>query len=334
MPMRHITVLSGGSGGARLLPALRHALASGSVPGLSPETTVTVVGNTADDLWVHGLKVCPDLDTMMYTLGHGVDADRGWGRDAETWGARDELAAYGVEPSWFALGDRDLATHLVRTEMLEAGYPLSAVTEALCRRWQPGVRLLPMTDDRVETHVVVADPDSPSGRRAVHLQEYRVRMAAQVPAEAVLFVGLDQAQPGPGVLEAIAEADLVLLAASDPVVSIGPVLGLPGVREALAATAARVVGLSPLPGTDAAVPDLTRRLLDCVEVEASAAGVGLHLGARGRGGVLDAWLVDEQDADQLPRLAEAGLAARAVPLLPGSPEQVARALTAAVELAG
>ena len=140
-----------------------------------------MVANTADDIWLHGLKVCPDLDTVMYTLGGGIDTERGWGRTEETWHAKEELAAYGVEPTWFGLGDRDLATHLVRTQMLEAGYPLSAVTEALCRRWQPGVRLLPMTDDRVETHIAIDDDAEPSGRRVVHFQEYWVRLHAEVP---------------------------------------------------------------------------------------------------------------------------------------------------------
>ena len=160
--MRHaatITVLSGGMGGARFL----QGCCTGSAPGRCPASHPTprsVVANTADDIWVHGLKVCPDLDTVMYTLGDGIDAERGWGaatRPGRQGGAR------GVRrrADWFGLGDRDLATHLVRTQMLDAGYPLSAVTEALCRRWQPGVRLLPMTDDRVETHVVVADPDAP-----------------------------------------------------------------------------------------------------------------------------------------------------------------------------
>ncbi len=253
--MRSLTVLSGGIGGARFLQGLLHGLRTGRIPGLDPvdpaadETNVTVVANTADDLWVHGLKVCPDLDTVMYTLGDGIDLERGWGRREETWSAKDELAAYGVEPTWFGLGDRDIATHLVRTQMLEAGYPLSAVTEALCRRWQPGVRLLPMSDDRVETHVAIADPESPSGRRVVHFQEYWVRLRAQVPAEQLVFVGLDEATPAPGVLEAIADADLVVLPPSNPVVSVGTILGVAGVRDALRATKAPVVGLSPIVGS-------------------------------------------------------------------------------------
>ena len=240
---RRFTVLSGGIGGARFLQGLLRL-----VERTGADAEITVIANTADDIWLHGLKVCPDLDTVMYTLGGGIDAERGWGRQDESWRAKEELAAYGVEPSWFGLGDRDLATHLVRTEMLGAGYPLSAVTEALCRRWQPGVRLLPMSDDRVESHVVIDDPAEPSGRRAVHFQEYWVRLQAAVPARAVVAVGLDKAQAAPGVVEAIRDADVVVLPPSNPVVSVGTIVGVAGVREALRDTSAPVVGLSPIVG--------------------------------------------------------------------------------------
>src|SRR5690349_1572384 len=230
-PARRVTVLSGGVGGARFLQGLL------TVPGWGEE--VTVVANTADDLWMHGLKICPDLDTVMYTLGGGIDAERGWGRTGETWHAKEELAAYGVEESWFGLGDRDLATHLVRTRMIDAGYPLSAVTDALCARWQPGVRLLPMTDERVETHVAVPDEDSPSGKRVVHFQEYWIRLRAEVPALAVVPIGLEASTPAPGVVDAILDADVVLVPPSNPVVSVGTILGVPGLREALRETSAR-----------------------------------------------------------------------------------------------
>ncbi|WP_182524024.1 2-phospho-L-lactate transferase [Nocardioides dongkuii] len=334
--MQNITVLSGGMGGARFLQGLLHGISSGTLPGVAADARVTVVANTADDLWVHGLKVCPDLDTVMYTLGDGIDPERGWGRREETWSVRTELAAYGVEPTWFGLGDRDVATHLVRTQMLEAGFPLSQVTEALCRRWLSptygdGVRLLPMSDDRVETHIAIADPESPSGRRVVHFQEYWVRLRASVPAEAVLVVGLDQSTPGPGVLDALAEADLVLLPPSNPVVSVGTILGVPQVREALAATSAPVVGLSPIVG-GSHVRGMAEQLLGTIGVEVSAAGVGLHYGARSAGGVLDGWLVDERDADQLGRLQDAGLAAAAVPLMMTDPEATAAMAAAAVGL--
>lgn len=334
--LRRITVLSGGVGGARFLQGLLHGLRSGVVPGGSADTEVTVVANTADDWWIHGLKVCPDLDTVMYTLGDGIDVERGWGRRDETWSTRTELEAYGVEPTWFGLGDRDIATHLVRTQMLEAGYTLSQVTEALCRRWLApaygaSVRLLPMSDDRVETHVAVADPDSPSGRRVVHFQEYWVRLRAAVAAEAVLVVGQDAATPAPGVLEAVAEADLVVLPPSNPVVSVGTILGVPGVRDAVRATSAPVVGLSPIVGPSH-VHGMAAQMLASIGVEVSAGAVGEHYGARAAGGVLDGWLVDERDAAQLPRLEQAGIRAAAVPLMMSDHDATAAMAAAAVSL--
>ena len=164
---------------------------------------------------MYGVRICPDLDTCMYTLGGGIDPERGWGHRDETWHAKEELAAYGVQPDWFGLGDRDLATHLVRSQMLRAGYPLSQVTEALCERWQPGARLLPASDDRSETHVVITDPDD-GEKRAIHFQEWWVRYRAQVPTHSFAFVGADTATAGPGVTEAIETADVVLLAPSNP----------------------------------------------------------------------------------------------------------------------
>ncbi len=302
-PLR-CTVLSGGVGGATFLRGLRRV----------PEVEITVVVNTADDLWMHGLKICPDLDTVMYTLGGGIDTGRGWGRTDESWRVKDELAAYGVEPTWFGLGDRDLATHLVRTQMVEAGYPLSAVTAALCRRWEPGVTLLPMTDDRVETHVLVDDDDEPSGRRAIHFQEYWVRLRAQVPARGVVPVGLDRATPAPGVLEAIAQADVVVLPPSNPVVSLGTILGVAGVREALRSGPAPVVGLSPIVA-GRHVRGMAEQLMTGLGIEVSAAGVAAHYGARSAGGVLDAWLVDAADEAAVDRVETSGVACRAVPLM-------------------
>ncbi|MBS44787.1 MAG: 2-phospho-L-lactate transferase [Nocardioides sp.] len=329
--VERITVLSGGMGGAKFLQGLLHGIAAGILPGVSPDAEVTVVANTADDLWVHGLKVCPDLDTVMYTLGDGIDPERGWGRREETWSVREELTAYGVDNTWFGLGDRDVATHLVRTQMLEAGYPLSAVTRALCERWQPGVRLLPMTDDRVETHVAVTDEEAPSGRRVVHFQEYWVRLRAGVPAEAVVVVGLEQSTPGPGVLEALRETDLVVLPPSNPVVSVGTILGVPGVRDALRDTPAPVVGLSPIVG-GTHVRGMARQVLEAVGVEVGAGAVGRHYGARSAGGVLDGWLVDSRDADDVAAVREAGIACAAVPLMMTDHDATAAMAAAAVSL--
>jgi LPPG:FO 2-phospho-L-lactate transferase len=277
-----ITTLAGGTGGARFLRGLRAELTARGGPA-----DITVIGNTADDIELFGLHVSPDLDTVMYTLGGGVHEEQGWGRADETFAVKDELAAYGSQPQWFGLGDRDLATHIVRTQMLAAGYPLSEVTTALCERWQPGVRLLPMTDDRVQTHVVV---DDEQGRRAVHFQEWWVRMRAQTPALAIVPVGVQDARPAPGVLEALADADVVLLPPSNPVVSIGPILAVPGVRDALAATPAPVVGVSPIIG-GAPVRGMADACLTAIGVPTTAAAVaGLY------DGLIQGWLVDDVDA--------------------------------------
>ncbi len=329
-PPNRITVLSGGVGGARFLQGVLRL-----VERTGADTRVTVVANTADDIWVHGLKVCPDLDTVMYTLGNGIDTERGWGRTEETWNAKDELAAYGVEPTWFGLGDRDIGTHLVRTQMLEAGYPLSAVTAALCQRWLTplygeGVELLPMTDDRVETHIVIDDPES-GERRAVHFQEYWIRHQASVPAYAVVPIGIEEAKPGPGVLEALADADVVLIPPSNPVVSVGTILGVPGLRDALTETKAPVVGVSGIIGEDH-VRGMARQLLDVIGVEVSAAGVAEHYGARERGGVLDGWLVDTSDEASVERITATGLRARAVPLWMTDHDATADMVAAALDL--
>jgi LPPG:FO 2-phospho-L-lactate transferase len=321
-PLR-CTVLSGGVGGATFLRGLRRV----------PDLEVTVVANTADDLWMHGLKICPDLDTVMYTLGGGIDTERGWGRTDESWRVKEELAAYGVEPTWFGLGDRDLATHLVRTQMVESGYPLSAVTAALCRRWQPGVTLLPMTDDRVETHVLVDDDAEPSGRRAIHFQEYWVRLRAQVPARGVVPVGLDRATPAPGVLEAIAQADVVVVPPSNPVVSVGTILGVPGIREALRDGPAPVVGLSPIVA-GRHVRGMAEQLMTGVGIEVSAAGVAAHYGPRSGDGVLDAWLVDAADAPDVARVEADGIRCRAVPLMMTDDDATEAMARAALELVG
>ncbi|MFE3763789.1 2-phospho-L-lactate transferase [Streptomyces sp. NPDC059104] len=313
-----IVVLAGGIGGARFLRGLLSAV---------PDAEITVIGNTGDDIHLFGLKVCPDLDTVMYTLGGGINEDQGWGRTDESFTVKEELAAYGVGPTWFGLGDRDFATHIVRTQMLGAGYPLSAVTEALCDRWQPGVRLLPMSDDRVETHVAITDPES-GERRVVHFQEYWVRMRAAVDAEAVVPVGAEQAKPAPGVLEAIAAADVILFPPSNPVVSVGTILAVPGIREAVAAAGAPVVGLSPIVG-GAPVRGMADKVLAAVGVEATAAAVALHYGT----GLLDGWLVDTADADAVAEVEAAGITCRAVPLMMTDTAATAAMARAALELA-
>ncbi|KOU45404.1 2-phospho-L-lactate transferase [Streptomyces sp. NPDC060334] len=313
-----IVVLAGGIGGARFLRGLKSAV---------PEAEITVIGNTGDDIHLFGLKVCPDLDTVMYTLGGGINEDQGWGRTDESFTVKEELAAYGVGPTWFGLGDRDFATHIVRTQMIGAGYPLSAVTEALCDRWQPGVRLLPMSDDRVETHVAITEPGS-GERRVIHFQEYWVKMRAAVDAEAVVPVGAEQAKPAPGVLEAIAAADVIVFPPSNPVVSVGTILAVPGIREAVAAASAPVVGLSPIVG-GAPVRGMADKVLAAVGVESTAAAVALHYGT----GLLDGWLVDTADAAAVAEVEAAGITCRAVPLMMTDLDATAAMARAALELA-
>ena len=314
MAFMHIVVLAGGIGGARFLLGVR-------AYALTREADVTAVVNIGDDVSLHGLRICPDLDSVMYTLGGGADPERGWGRRDETWTVKEELAAYGAGPEWFGLGDRDVATHLVRSTMLAAGYPLSAVTEALCARWQPGVRLLPASDDRVETHVVVDEG-------AIHFQEWWIRHRARLPAQRFVFVGAETAKPAPGVLEALAVADVVLVAPSNPVVSIAPILAVPGMREAVTGGRAPVVGLSPIIG-GSPVRGMADRCLVAIGVECTAAGVGQLYGARAEGGLLDGWLVDPVDRGT----ALAGVTVRDTPLWMHDEQITADMVRVALEVA-
>ncbi|WP_305092192.1 2-phospho-L-lactate transferase [Prescottella sp. R16] len=328
----NVTVLVGGVGGARFLQGVRNLL--GVVPGEAgddPVHRITAVVNVGDDVWMHGLRICPDLDTCMYTLGGGIDPERGWGHIGETWNAKEELAAYGAQPDWFGLGDRDIATHLIRSQMLRTGYPLSAVTEALCNRWQPGVSLLPVTDDRSETHVVVTDPDSDPAdpmQKAIHFQEWWVRYRAQIPTHSFAHIGADQATPAPGVLEAIETADVVLLAPSNPVVSIGAILAVPGIRGALRTTAAKVVGLSPVIDGKP-LRGMADECLSVIGVETSAEAIGRHYGARSATGILDGWLIHSTDTADVPSVD-----VRSVPLLMTDPDATADMVRAAFDVAG
>lgn len=315
-----ITALAGGIGGSRFIRGLIKAV---------PDAEITVIGNVGDDITLHGLRVCPDLDTLMYTLGGGIHEGQGWGRADETFEVAAELAEYGVGPDWFKLGDKDIATHLVRTQMLDAGYALSDVTKALCTRWQTGVTLLPASDDRAETHVVINDA---SGRRAVHFQEYWVKLHAP-EAESIVFVNADKAAPAPGVLEALAEADVILLPPSNPVVSIGAVLAIPALRQAVATAKAPVVGVSPIIG-GAPVRGMADKVLAAVGVEAGAAAVAAHYGARKNGGVIDGWLIDESDEAQVAAVRKAGVECRAVPLYMTDLDATAAIAVESLNLAG
>jgi LPPG:FO 2-phospho-L-lactate transferase len=224
-----ITALAGGVGAARFLRGL--------VQVVDP-TDVTVVVNTADDDWFHGLYVCPDLDSVTYTLAGAQNPDTGWGLAGETFAAIDALGRYG-EDTWFRLGDQDLATHLFRTRLLREGATLSEATARITTGWELGPRLLPMTDDRVATRI-----STPAGELA--MQEWFVRERCEPEVVGVRFDGAGDARPAPGVLDAIAAADTVLVCPSNPVISIAPILAVPGVRDALVARRERVVGVSPI----------------------------------------------------------------------------------------
>ncbi|WP_067605949.1 2-phospho-L-lactate transferase [Nocardiopsis listeri] len=321
-----IVVPAGGIGGARFLRGLKAALGmdASTGPDQATDHEITVIGNTGDDITLFGLRICPDLDTVMYTLGGGINEEQGWGRIDETFTVKEELAAYGMKPTWFGLGDRDTATHIVRAQMIAAGFPLSAITEALCDRWKPGVRLLPMSDDQVETHIVVEDEQ---GRRAIHFQEWWIEHRAALPASEIVSVGADTAKPAPGVLGAINDADVVLLPPSNPVVSVGSILGIPGIREALVDKT--VVGVSPIIG-GAPVRGMADACLTAIGVETSARAVAEHLGSD----LLDGWLVDEADAGT----EVDGIEVRPRPLYmsdPATTEALARAaLDLALELRG
>lgn len=320
-----VTVLSGGIGGARFLLGLR-ALGH----------DVTVIGNTADDITMLGLRICPDLDTVMYTLGGGISAERGWGRENESFRVRDELQAYaatlgpdqGAEaiPSWFGLGDLDLATHLVRSGWLAAGVPLSEVTRRLCERWRPGVRLLPATDNPIETHVRLVDG------RTVHFQEWWIRMHAAEPAVGFDVVGSERAQPAPGVIEALNDTDVVVLPPSNPVVSIGAILAVPGIADAISGTAAPVVGVSPII-EGAPVRGMADACLSAIGVETTALAVARHYGVRPDAGLLDGWLVDTRDADAVPTLRASGFNAAAVALMMTDVPATAAMAQAALDVA-
>lgn len=298
-----VTALSGGVGGARFLRGLLAHL--DRTPALA-DSTVTIIGNTGDDITLFGLRVCPDLDTVLYTLGGGVHEGQGWGRADEGYAVHAELSALGVPPDWFSLGDKDFGTHIARSLWLGQGHSLSEVTARLARRWglpDRGVTLLPMTDVPVETHVVV---DEGGGPQAVHFQEWWVRMRAAVPAQRFVVAGMDRATAAPGVLDAIRTADVVLLPPSNPVVSIGIILGVPGVRDALRGTRAPVVGVSPLV-SGRPVRGHADACLTAIGVSATSSAVAA-LYADFLGG----WLVDDSDADAA---MPSGVTSRARPLL-------------------
>ena len=353
-----ITVLAGGVGGARFVRGVREEVrrrwpvgdgsaegrGEGSDPGAATtdganrtggadgdEASVTVIVNTGDDLWLAGVRLMPDFDSLLYSLAGVNDTERGWGRAGETERVAAELREWGVGWPWFTLGDLDLGTHLARTAWLRDGATLSQVAERLQRRWPLGVRLIPATDTEVDTHVLVSDPDAPGAERELHFQEWWTRYRAALPAIEFRQRNLDTARPAPGVVDAITGADLVLFAPSNPVVSIGTILSIPGLRVALRETRAPVVGVSPIIGGKV-VRGMADACLPVIGVETSAEAVGHHYGARSASGLLDGWLVDETDSPAVAGLEAAGLVATSVPLWMRDLETSAALAGAAIDL--
>lgn len=271
-----ICVLAGGVGAARLL--------TGLIQVVDP-ADIVVIGNVGDDVELHGLHISPDLDTITYTLADQVDPDRGWGLRDESWQAMEMVGRYGGV-DWFNLGDRDLGTHLYRTHRLAQGAPLSTVTAEITRAWDLGLTLVPVTDDPLRTRVTVVDPD---GEREVGFQEWFVQRHHSVPVRAIRMVGAQGARPAPGVIESLAAADAVLIAPSNPLVSIAPLLAVPGVADAVGAARDRAVAVSPLVA-GAALKGPADRLMVDLGHEASAAGV-----ARLSRGLAATLVIDQED---------------------------------------
>ncbi|MER3389159.1 MAG: 2-phospho-L-lactate transferase [Microcella sp.] len=334
---RRIVVLAGGVGGARFVRGVREAVRrAAEAPSTSADAElahaqIDVVVNTGDDWWLAGLRIAPDHDSLLYTLSGQNDEVRGWGRLGETERVSAELQAHGVTPDWFTLGDLDLGTHIARTAWLRAGLTPSEVSARLQARWPLGVTLHPATDDEVDTSVVTTAGDR------LHFQEWWTRHRAAMPAARFEQEGIADARPSPGTRAALAAADMVLLAPSNPVVSIGTILSIPGMRDAVlnaGAGAAPIVGVSPIIA-GAAVRGMADACLTAIGVETDAAAVARHYGARSAGGLLDAWLVGVEDEPLVAGLRADGVAAAAVPLwmrdLDSSAALAAAALAAGLE---
>jgi LPPG:FO 2-phospho-L-lactate transferase len=304
-----VTVLAGGVGAARLL--------TGVVQVTDP-ADVTVVANVGDDLVIHGLHVSPDIDTVIYTLAGAIDPERGWGLAGETWQAMDGLRRYGGI-DWFNLGDRDLGTHLYRTQRLLDGASLTEVTGEIAAAWDLGVRMLPVTEGRLRTMVTVVDEGE------IAFQEYFVRRHHDVAVTSVRFAGAGECVAGPGVLDALADADVVVIAPSNPIVSIGPLLAVPGVRDAVAARRESVVAVSPIVD-GAALKGPADRMLVELGHEASVVGV-----ARLYRDLAATLVIDLADAALAPAVEIEGMRCLVRPTImnqPGVAVSLARAVLA------
>lgn len=304
-----LATLAGGVGAARFLAGLVRVV---------PAPDVVAIVNTADDDEFHGLYVSPDLDSVTYTLAGASNVAQGWGLEGETFATLDALARYEV-PTWFRLGDKDLATHLFRTERLRAGAALSEVTAEISRAWSVAARLIPMTDDPVRTRITV---QRDSGRvEELAMQRWFVGERAEPPVVSVRFEGAERARPAPGVLEALTLADVIVICPSNPVISIGPILAIPGVREMLVARRDRVAAVSPIVG-GAPVKGPADRLMAPLGIEVSCVGV-----ARAYAEFCSSLVIDAVDAHRATEVEAAGVHAVVTDTMMRSPE-IAAALAA------
>lgn len=300
-----VVLLTGGVGGGRFARGLATVAAERG-------HDLTAIVNVGDDTWLTGLRVCPDLDSVMYALAGVNDTDRGWGRAGESTRVGAELAAYGVGWPWFTLGDLDLGTHIARTALLREGRSLTEATGVVNARWQTGVDLLPVTDDEAETWVEFMGDDGMS--QQVHFEEWWVRHRAAVPTTAFVHRAPRGATVSPQVTEALAHANVILLAPSNPVVSIGAMLHVGGLRQAIRRSPAPVVGLSPVIG-GRALRGMAEVCCAVEGIDCTSDGIARHYGARRDGGLLDGWLMDECDEAASEPLGELGMTVRAIPLL-------------------
>ena len=278
---------------------------------------LTAVVNVGDDVELHGLHISPDLDTVTYTVAGAIDPERGWGLSGETWHAMEALGRYPQARAWFNLGDRDLATHLYRTDRLRTGATLSEVSAEIADAWQLGLRLLPATDDRLQTRITVA------GEGEIGFQEYFVQRHHDVAVEAIRFDGAATSTPAPGVLDALTQASRVVIAPSNPLVSIDPVLAVPGVRDAVVARRADGVAVSPIVA-GAALKGPADRLLRELGHDASVVGI-----ARLYAPLVATLVIDEADADHAGAVEAEGIRCVVAPTIMKGPAE-ARALAEVV----
>ncbi|SFS13302.1 LPPG:FO 2-phospho-L-lactate transferase [Microbacterium sp. cf046] len=304
-----VVVLAGGVGGSKFSLGVRAALTR-RADAEAAASAITIVVNTGDDLWLSGVRLQPDVDSIVYALAGVNDTERGWGRAGDSERVNHELQEWGAGWPWFTLGDLDLGTHLARTGWLRDGLTPTEVIGRMEQRWPLGARLLPMTDAEVDTVVTVSDAGA---ERPLHFQEWWTRYRASLTPVRFENPGIAAAAPAPGVLDAIAGADVVLIAPSNPVVSIGPILAVPGIRDALRAAPGTVVGVSPIIG-GRIVRGMADVCLAAIGVETSSAAVAGHYGARTADGLLDAWVMAEEDAAAAGDVDRLGIRSVVAPL--------------------